>query len=118
MFAAALTEPLSCISHGWDRIAPIPVGSRILILGAGIIGNLWASVLHLQGHRRVIISEPQETRRKLAMNLGKPKDKNSVYIHILRYFNASYMSGDIKESNKVLINLTGSLLEYDFDRLK
>ncbi|KDR20240.1 D-arabinitol dehydrogenase 1-like [Zootermopsis nevadensis] len=62
---AALTEPLSCISHGWDRISPIPVGSRILILGAGIIGNLWASVLHLQGHRRVTVSEPQEARRKL-----------------------------------------------------
>lgn len=66
---AVLAEPLSCISHGWDRIAPIPVGSRILILGAGIIGNLWASVLHLQGHRRVIVSEPQEARRKLMMNL-------------------------------------------------
>ncbi|XP_069684539.1 uncharacterized protein [Periplaneta americana] len=66
---AGLTEPLSCVSHGWDRIIPIPVGSRILILGAGIIGNLWASVLHLQGHRRVIVSEPQEARRKLLAKL-------------------------------------------------
>ncbi|XP_069684548.1 uncharacterized protein [Periplaneta americana] len=66
---AGLTEPLSCVSHGWDRIIPIPVGSRILILGAGIIGNLWASVLHLQGHRRVVVSEPQEARRKLLAKL-------------------------------------------------
>ncbi|XP_069684513.1 uncharacterized protein [Periplaneta americana] len=66
---AALTEPLSCVSHGWDRICPIAVGSKILILGAGIIGNLWASVLHLQGHRRVTVSEPQEARRKLMKNL-------------------------------------------------
>jgi len=66
---AVLTEPLSCIAHGWDRIAPIPVGLRILILGAGIIGNLWASILHHQGHRRVIVSEPQEARRKLTQNL-------------------------------------------------
>jgi len=71
MFIAVLTEPLSCIAHGWDRIAPIPVGLRILILGAGIIGNLWASILHHQGHRRVIISEPQEARRKLTKNLGE-----------------------------------------------
>lgn len=62
---AGLTEPLSCIAHGWDRIIPIPVGSRILIVGAGIIGNLWASILHHQGHRRVTVSEPQEARRKL-----------------------------------------------------
>ncbi|XP_021918601.1 D-arabinitol dehydrogenase 1-like isoform X1 [Zootermopsis nevadensis] len=66
---AGLTEPLSCVAHGWDRITPIAVGSRILILGAGIIGNLWASVLHLQGHRRVTISEPQEARRKLLQKL-------------------------------------------------
>ncbi|CAG2062626.1 unnamed protein product, partial [Timema podura] len=66
---AALVEPLSCVAHGWDRILPIPIGSNILILGAGIIGNLWASVLHLQGHRRVIVSEPQEGRRKLLQKL-------------------------------------------------
>jgi len=68
--AAGLAEPLSCVAHGWDRITPIAVGSKILILGAGIIGNLWASILHLQGHRRVIVSEPQETRRKLLEKLG------------------------------------------------
>ncbi|PNF25813.1 L-threonine 3-dehydrogenase [Cryptotermes secundus] len=66
---AGLTEPLSCIAHGWDRITPIAVGSRILILGAGIIGNLWASILHLQGHRRVTVSEPQEARRNLLEKL-------------------------------------------------
>lgn len=66
---AALTEPLSCVSHGWDRIKPIPIGSQILIMGAGIIGNLWASLLHVQGHRRVIVSEPQEGRRKLFVKL-------------------------------------------------
>lgn len=69
-YAAGLTEPLSCIAHGWDRITPIAVGSRILIVGAGIIGNLWASILHLQGHRRVTVSEPQEARRKLFEKLG------------------------------------------------
>ncbi|KAJ9574654.1 hypothetical protein L9F63_008186 [Diploptera punctata] len=66
---AALTEPLSCVSHGWDLISPIAVGSRILIVGAGIIGNLWAAVLHLQGHRRVIVSEPLESRRNITKQL-------------------------------------------------
>ena len=70
---AALTEPLSCVSHGWDLISPVHVGSKILIVGAGIIGNLWAAVLHLQGHRRVIVSEPNENRRKIVKQLGKFK---------------------------------------------
>ncbi|XP_047097424.1 D-arabinitol dehydrogenase 1-like [Schistocerca piceifrons] len=66
----ALTEPISCLSHGWDRVQPIPVGSSILITGAGIIGNLWACLLHVQGHRKVTISEPLESRRKIAEKLG------------------------------------------------
>jgi len=43
----ALCEPLSCLAHGWDRILPITVGQKILITGAGIIGNLWTVALHL-----------------------------------------------------------------------
>ncbi|XP_063242632.1 D-altritol 5-dehydrogenase-like [Bacillus rossius redtenbacheri] len=61
---ASLMEPLSCLCHGLDVIGPMPVGSAILIQGAGIIGNLWACALHHQGHRKVIVSEPSEARRK------------------------------------------------------
>lgn len=68
----ALCEPLSCISHGWDRLQPLAMGSRILVQGAGIIGALWASTLHHLGHRNVIISEPSEARRNIVkqMDLG------------------------------------------------
>jgi len=67
---AALTEPISCLSHGWDRISPITIGQRILITGAGIIGNLWVAVLHLQGHRKVTVSEPNPVRRQLLQKLN------------------------------------------------
>ncbi|CAH1163065.1 unnamed protein product [Phaedon cochleariae] len=59
---AALAEPLSCLAHGWDIISPITVGMKILVTGAGIIGNLWVSVLHHQGHRNVTVSEPNLSR--------------------------------------------------------
>jgi len=59
---AALTEPLSCLAHGWDRISPVRIGSNILIVGAGIIGNLWMIALHLQGHRKITVSEPNKAR--------------------------------------------------------
>ncbi|KAK5638218.1 hypothetical protein RI129_012513 [Pyrocoelia pectoralis] len=70
-----LAEPISCLAHSWDRISPITVGQKILILGAGIIGNLWASILHLQGHRRVTVSEPIVHRLNLQKNLDTDFDQ-------------------------------------------
>lgn len=71
MSQAALTEPLSCLAHGWDKINPVNVGLNVLVIGAGIIGLLWACLLHLHGLRRTVtISEPQEKRRKVLPKLG------------------------------------------------
>lgn len=68
---AALCEPLSCLAHGLDLLNPIVIGSRILVTGAGIVGLLWASVLHLMGHRKIVaICEVQDKRRELAAKLG------------------------------------------------
>ena len=69
---AALTEPLSCLAHGWDIINPVNVGTNILLLGAGIIGLLWATVIHLHGLRKTVtVSEPQEKRREMVKQLSK-----------------------------------------------
>jgi len=62
---AALAEPISCLTRGWDLISPVPVGQKILVIGAGIIGNLFAAMLHLQGHRNVTIFEIYENRLNL-----------------------------------------------------
>lgn len=72
MEQAALSEPLSCLAHGWDRMNPIHVGQRVLVLGAGIIGLLWSSILHLHGLRKTVtVSEPQEKRREAVKKMGK-----------------------------------------------
>lgn len=72
MQQAVLTEPLSCIAHGWTKINPIHVGEKVLVLGAGIIGLLWTSMLHLHGLRKTVtVSEPQEKRRLAVQRLGK-----------------------------------------------
>lgn len=65
----ALCEPMSCLAHGLDRVSPIPVGQKILVLGAGIIGNLWVASLHVQGHRNVTVSEPNSARLDLLKKL-------------------------------------------------
>ncbi|XP_015115847.1 D-arabinitol dehydrogenase 1 [Diachasma alloeum] len=75
---AALTEPLSCLAHGWDMINPVNVGSTVLIIGSGIIGLLWACLLHLHGLRKsVSISEPQPGRREAVKKLDLDYDVNS-----------------------------------------
>ncbi|XP_076164139.1 sorbitol dehydrogenase [Ptiloglossa arizonensis] len=70
MHQAALTEPLSCLAHGWDKINPVNVGLNVLVIGAGIIGLMWACLLHLHGLRKTVtISEPQEKRKKMVSKL-------------------------------------------------
>lgn len=71
MYQAVLTEPLSCIAHGWNKINPVHVGEKVLVLGAGIIGLLWTCMLHLHGLRKTVtVSEPMEKRRSAVDNLG------------------------------------------------
>lgn len=64
-----LCEPYSCVSHGFDRAAPLAVGQKILIIGAGIIGNLWATTLHHHGHRDVTVSEMNKARLDIVKQL-------------------------------------------------
>ncbi|KAH9637606.1 hypothetical protein HF086_014770 [Spodoptera exigua] len=73
---AGLCEPYSCVSHGFDRASPLKVGDKILILGAGIIGNLWITTLHHHGHREVTVSEMNPTRLDIVKRLGKKTPMN------------------------------------------
>ena len=66
---AALAEPISCILHGWDRIQPVLPQQRILILGAGLIGLLWAFILQKSGMTNLMLSEPLAIRREIAQKL-------------------------------------------------
>ncbi|CAG5103649.1 Similar to ARD1: D-arabinitol dehydrogenase 1 (Uromyces fabae) [Cotesia congregata] len=65
MHQAALTEPMSCIAHGWDILSPVNIGHKVLIIGAGIIGLLWACVLHINGLRKTVtVAERLPSRQK------------------------------------------------------
>ncbi|XP_057318671.1 uncharacterized protein LOC130663451 [Microplitis mediator] len=70
---AALTEPLSCIAHGWDLISPVNIGKKVIVIGAGIIGLLWACVLHINGLRKTVtVAERLIKRQQMfeKLNLG------------------------------------------------
>lgn len=79
--AAALTEPLSCVIHSIET-ADIKLGQNVLVIGAGIMG-VFHSLLARKKGARVIVSEPDENRRKLLNRLGihetfNPIDENPV----------------------------------------
>ncbi|BAU33396.1 zinc-dependent alcohol dehydrogenase family protein [Microcella alkaliphila] len=67
--AAAYVEPLACAIHGQDRIG-INVGETVLVIGGGPMGLAHIVLARLNGASRVIVSEPDATRRALAADLG------------------------------------------------
>lgn len=66
---AALTEPVACVVRA-TRKADIRFGQSVVVLGGGPIGNLHVQMLHLVGAAPIIVSEPNETRARLAQEAG------------------------------------------------
>ena len=94
---------MSCILHGWSRIEnKVLMKKRILIVGAGIIGNLWASLLHFKGIRNVVVSEASELRRQITKGLG------IFYCNKLTRYNTSLL----------LINKNIKYLFYGFPSIR
>lgn len=71
MRTAALTEPLAVALHAIERSGVRP-GDRVLVTGAGPIGQLVIAVLRARGIGDVVVSEPALARRERAAALGAP----------------------------------------------
>lgn len=67
--AAAMAEPVACCLHGID-LAGIRPGHTVLVIGGGAIGQIHAQLARLSGASRVVVSDPVEARRRLALALG------------------------------------------------
>ena len=65
----ALAEPLACCVHGHRR-SDIKLGQSVLIVGGGPIGLFHTQLALLAGAATVIVSEPSESRRRFAKELG------------------------------------------------
>jgi threonine dehydrogenase-like Zn-dependent dehydrogenase len=66
---ASLTEPLSCVLRGFDRVQITP-GDTIFVAGAGPIGLLALLVAKQQQAGTTVLSEPIAARRAVAAELG------------------------------------------------
>lgn len=68
-YVAALAEPLACVLNGTTR-ASWNAGEPVVILGAGPIGLLFLAVAKLSGAAPLIVSEPNDARRAVALDMG------------------------------------------------
>jgi len=66
---AALLEPIGCCLHGLDRIT-LRQGDRVVVIGAGWIGQIMLQLVRLQGASLLIVSEPKQAKREQALHLG------------------------------------------------
>jgi (R,R)-butanediol dehydrogenase / meso-butanediol dehydrogenase / diacetyl reductase len=66
---AALAEPLAVALHAVTRSRARP-GQRALVCGAGPLGLLVVAALRDAGVAEVVVSEPRETRRRRALDVG------------------------------------------------
>ncbi len=66
---AAFMEPLSCILHGAGKL-DFSKAPRVLIMGAGPIGLMFAQVCKFKGARSVHVLEQQQSRLELAAKMG------------------------------------------------
>lgn len=65
---SALSEPLGCVINSVDKIKA-NFGETAVVIGAGVMGLLHVKLLRMKGVR-VILSEVDEKRRKIALEAG------------------------------------------------
>ncbi len=66
---AAFAEPLACCIHAVDQVS-LESGDTVVIVGAGPIGLLLAQTFRASGAGTVVVSEPVDERRELALETG------------------------------------------------
>ncbi len=67
--SAALIEMVACCLHGIDR-TNIQVGDTVAIIGFGSVGQTMMHLVNLSGAAKVVVIEPNEQKRELALKMG------------------------------------------------
>lgn len=74
---AAMAEPMSCCLNGID-LCNIKSGDTVLVMGGGPIGMIMLQLAKYAGAAKLILSEPVQEKRDLAMKLGATKTVNPM----------------------------------------
>ncbi|MBR5538492.1 MAG: zinc-dependent alcohol dehydrogenase family protein [Clostridia bacterium] len=67
--AAALAEPLACCLHGIDLLG-IRQGETVALVGYGAIGEIMLALIKNAGAGKIIVVEPNESKRARALEKG------------------------------------------------
>ncbi len=62
-------EPLSCCLHALER-SGMRAGERVAIVGGGAVGQVLTSLVHAAGASLLIVSDPEQQRRRTALERG------------------------------------------------
>ncbi len=65
----AMVEPLGCCLHGID-MCKIEAGSKVVVIGGGMIGLIMLQLAKLRGAALVALVEPVESKREVALKMG------------------------------------------------
>ncbi|WP_026487245.1 zinc-dependent alcohol dehydrogenase family protein [Caldanaerobius polysaccharolyticus] len=90
--SGAMMEPLACCIHGMD-LAEVKAGDTVLVLGGGAIGLIMMQLARLSGAAKVVVSEPVEMRRSLALKLGADVVVNPIENDLKAALSISGISG-------------------------
>ena len=66
---ASMAEPLACAVHGQSALRVGPEDS-VLVVGGGPMGSLNVLLAKHRGAARIVLADPNECRRKVAVTLG------------------------------------------------
>lgn len=82
---AATIEPLTVAIHGVDRLK-VESGDVALVLGAGTIGLLTIAVLKARGVRKIIVTDLNDAKLKIAKKMGANVVINTSETSLDEYF--------------------------------
>jgi len=66
---AAMAEPVACCLHGMD-LTGVKTGDTVMVIGGGTIGLIMLQLAKLSGASTLVVVEPVERKRELALRLG------------------------------------------------
>ena len=73
-----MTEPVACCLHGID-MCNIKPGSTVVVIGGGMIGLLMMQLAKNAGATKVVLLEPVEGKREVALKLGADLAIDSIH---------------------------------------
>lgn len=91
---AAMAEPMSCCLHGID-LCHIKAGDTVLVMGGGPIGVIMLQLAKNAGASKVILSEPVEEKRSLALKLGADLTVNPIEEDVEKFLASNCKNVDV-----------------------